>query len=145
MQKGIKMKNRIIGRDIHIVANKIKRKMDSAIAEFNITHTQFHIMMFIAEQKESIYQRDIENAFNLRRSTISKILSLLENKQLIKRICVPSDARLKEIMITAEGIDCLDKVSNTFNKINNNLLKSIDKDELEIFYKVLNQLSDMTN
>lgn len=140
------MKNKKIGRDIHIVSNKIKRKMDAAVHQFGITHTQFHIMHYIYLQDRAVYQKDIENAFNLRRSTVSKILSLLEKKELIAKQSVETDARLKQIALTDKGIAKHDQVdNNTFDEINKELLSKIENDDLEIFYKVLNKLSELTD
>lgn len=139
------MKNRKIGRDIHIVANKIKRKMDSAVLKFDITHTQFHVLIYIEYHEGAVYQKDIENAFNLRRSTVSKILSLLEKKGYITKQNVETDARLKHIVITEKGRLQLEQVENTFMEINKHLTSNIDPQELDTFYKVLDELSELAD
>lgn len=139
------MTEKNIGMDIHIVANKIKRKMDSASQEYGITHTQFHILLFLCEQKNEIYQRDIENYFNLRRSTVSKILALLEKKGLIKRYNVQKDARLKKISLTEKGAEQLNLVKDNIKRINNDIMAQIAPEETKIFYRVLNKLSELTD
>lgn len=139
------MESHKLGKDIHIVSNKINRKMSAAFSKFDITHIQFHIMLFINNAEGPIYQKDIETAFNLRRSTVSKILSLLEKKGFISKKPVPSDARLKQIDITQSGICQLHDVESTFSSVDNYLISNIDPDELIIFYKVLNKLSQLTD
>lgn len=134
-----------LGKDIHIVANKIKRKMDSATYEYDLTHTQFHMLLFLYGQKDEVYQKDIENSFNLRRSTISKMLSLLEKKGLIKKQAVQQDARLKKIILTKKGIEQLNLVKDSIKRINENIVSQIDPQEFEIFYKVLNELSELAD
>ncbi len=130
-----------LGRDIHITANQIARKLDSATHHFDITHTQFHILCFLSEHKGDTYQKDIEISFNLRRSTVSKALSLLEKKGLLEKQSVERDARLKKIVLTQKGIDLLKLVRITIDDTNSQLIADIDPEELKIFYKVLNQLS----
>lgn len=139
------MDNKYIGKDIHIVANKMKRKIDAATQGYDITHNQFQILLFIFTQNKDIYQKDIENAFNLRRSTISKLLSLLEKKKFISKSSVKTDARLKKIVITEKGIEQINMFKSVFKKFNNYLVSNIDPYELEVFYKVLKKLSQLTN
>lgn len=47
-----------------------------------------------------IYQKDLEEHFTITRSTASKVLSLMEQKGLIRREAVAQDARLKKIVLT---------------------------------------------
>lgn len=139
------MEERKLGRDIHIVSNKIRRKMDAATQQFDITHTQFHILLFISKRENAVYQKDIENAFNLRRSTVSKILALLEKKELIKKEAVKEDARLKKISITENGTKQLALVKGTLKDIDNYFIGSINTEDMSIFYKVLNKLSELAD
>ena len=43
-----------------------------------------------------MFQRDVEQVFSLSRSTATGILQQLEEKGLLRRESVPSDARLKK-------------------------------------------------
>lgn len=139
------MEDRKIGYELHIVANKIKRKMDAAALEYNITHTQFHILKFIATSKSNIYQKDIENSFNLRRSTVSKTLSLLEKKGLITKESVEEDARLKKISATDLGYEKIASVRKTFKEIDAYFTKTIGEEDMSVFYKVLDKLSELAD
>ncbi len=137
------MAKRKLGKDIHIVANKLKRKMDSAIQKYDITNVQFNVLIFLYEQNNEVYQRDIENYFNLRRSTVSSVIALLEKKKLIQKQAVKKDARLKKISLTKSGIEHIYLVKDTIKKENDKLISQIDPYEFEIFYKVLEQLSKL--
>ena len=68
---------------IKSLSNQIKRLLERTAIEqndANLTGMQYAILGFLGEQEESanIYQRDIEAEFNIRRSTASGILKLLE-------------------------------------------------------------------
>ena len=53
---------------------------------------------------EPVFQRDIEREFSITRSTVTNILQLMERKGYIQRLSVPQDARLKQLVLTKEGI-----------------------------------------
>ena len=55
---------------------------------------------------EPVFQRDIEREFSITRSTVTNILQLMERKGYIRRQSVPQDARLKQLVLTEEGIQC---------------------------------------
>ena len=70
-----------------------------------LTGSQRHIMKFILLRTlhTDVYQKDIEEEFRIRKSTVTGILKLLEKNGFIRRESVPQDARLKRIVPTARA------------------------------------------
>ena len=56
------------------------------------------VIEYLTKHEEPVYQRDLENHFFVRRSTVSKVLRWMEEKGMIERLSVHDDARLKQIM-----------------------------------------------
>ena len=98
-------------------------------------------MVFLGRYKE-VYQKDLEELFNMRRSTISGILKNMEKNNLIERIDSPKDARIKQIILTESS----KKIGNTIKKqrdiYEKKLKQNISNDDLEIFYKVIDQIKE---
>lgn len=66
-----------------------------------ITGANGRIIRFLSEhENEPIYQKDIEKAFGITRSTASRVLMLMEQKGLVSRAGVEHDARLKQVTLT---------------------------------------------
>ena len=66
-----------------------------------ITGANGRIIRFLSEHEgDPIYQKDIEKAFGITRSTASRVLMLMEQKGLIQRSGVSHDARLKQVTLT---------------------------------------------
>ena len=81
------MEKQDIGRYIHILSRQVRRKIDEAVASYNVTAVQCSMIGFIFEsnKKGSVYAKDIESKFNMRRATVAEILSLMEKKSEAKR------------------------------------------------------------
>ena len=47
------------------------------------------VIEYLTKHEEPVYQRDLENHFFVRRSTVSKVLRLMEEKGMIERLSVP--------------------------------------------------------
>ena len=67
----------------------------------SMTGTNGCIIGYLAENSShDVFQKDIEKAFGITRSTASKVINLMEQKGLVERQSVSCDARLKKIVMT---------------------------------------------
>ena len=92
-------------RLVAALSNLIRRKIDSAEGVGGLTPAQNGILHFILGRcrEQDLFQKHVEEEFNLRRSTATELLKLMEKKGLIYREGVSYDARLKKIMPTDKG------------------------------------------
>ena len=103
----VRIEKNDIGRYIHMLSRQVKRKIDVAVSEFNVTAVQCSFIRFIFEKNMNgkVYAKDIESRFNMRRATVAEILSLMEKNDLIERKSMLNDARLKEITLTSKSLE----------------------------------------
>ncbi len=142
------MSNRKLGFEINRTSRLIKRYFDNDTTKLYIdkmtgTHG-WAIGYFYHNRHRDIFQKDFEQEFNIRRSTASNILSLIEKNGLIKRESVPYDARLKKITLTDKAIDIQHIVDKTFSELEDTLKNGISEEELEVFYRVLDKINSNT-
>lgn len=127
--------------------NQIRRYFErTAILEndANLTGMQYGILGFLAEQssKTDVYQKDIEAEFNIRRSTASGMLKLLEKEGFIIRENDSGDTRLKKIIMSDRAKE-LNKVAKAnMEKLQVLLTRGISDKEMEQFYATLKKISD---
>lgn len=91
-------------------------------------------------QEKAVYQKTIESNFNIRRSTVTAILQLMEKKGYIKRSAVESDARLKQLSLTEQGTAIAVKTKAMIGNMESKILEGVDPEQLEIFYEVAQKL-----
>lgn len=107
---------------------------------------QMQIIKYILKHDgKTIYQRDLEEVFNLRRATISGILKTMEKNNVIIRVCDPNDARGKIVILSDDAKKFFKEKETLFKKLETVLKKDISKEELEIFYKVILKMRDNIN
>lgn len=131
-----------IGKLINGMSNLIKRQIDRQAAAHKLTGVQGRILhMILAGTRDGeVFQRDIEEEFNLRRSTATGILQLMEKNGMILRQTVPYDARLKSIVPTEKAAALYDAVSADIQEIERRLAQNIAPDDLAVFRRVLEQM-----
>lgn len=102
---------------------------------------QGRIVKYLLDNKDKkVFQRDLEKILGVRRSTISGILQTMEKNNIIKRLAVEEDARIKEIVITDDAKKENKRIQEKFIEIENIISKNISKSDLEIFLKVARQI-----
>lgn len=80
-----------------------------------------------------VYQKDIEAEFFINRATASKMLSLMEEKQLIRRTASDRDARLKKIELLPKGYELHEMCITIRKEIENKLAGDMSVEETEGF------------
>jgi DNA-binding MarR family transcriptional regulator len=99
------------------------------------------MMRYLYQQRDTdVFQKDIEKAFSIGRSTVTGILKAMEQKGLIVRESVEYDARLKKVMLTQKGIETHERIEGVAEQSELNMTKGIPKEELEMFFQVAEKM-----
>lgn len=134
-----------IGFSVRRLSNLIKRDVESTRIKLGIDPVKgingWAIKYFYDNRDKDIFQKDFETEFSIRRSTASCILKTMEQKGLIERLSVESDARLKKIVLTNKAIEIHHKITEEIEHRELRLRHGIEPEDLEIFFKVMKQLS----
>lgn len=135
------MHNRHIGKELGNVTNRIRRYIDNETSKYGITHMQAMIIRFLKNRDDSpIFQRDIEKEFDIRRSSVTSVLQLMEKNGFITRTSDRSDARLKQIRLTEAGSDAWNMVHSILRKTDEKLATVITPEERQKLSVILGKL-----
>lgn len=135
-------KNRSAARYISKLSNKIRRKLDSLSSKGNFSGAQGKVLHFILAQSSDMFQKDIEDEFSLRPSSATELLKQMEKGGLIRREPVDYDGRLKRITVTEKALGYREQVVRNLADMEEELLRGVSREELNIFFKVVEQMLD---
>ena len=132
-----------VGRMINGLSHQLKRQMCALEEESGLTNMQSLVLHYIAFQtvERDIYQKDVEKAFQIRRSTATGILQFLEKEGYIYRETVERDARLKKIVPTEKTKELHGHIISNIRYMEALLRKDIPREELEVCIHVLERMS----
>lgn len=135
---------RSLGMTLCLLGNAIKRKTDECVASSvpcAATRTHSWIIGYLADHRgEDVFQRDIESALGIRRSTATGILQLMEKNGLITREPVEHDARLKKLILTPAAWDAHAAIAQVIEKNDRDMLSCLDEHEKDEFFAVCDKL-----
>ena len=131
------------GTWIHILSHKLKKRMDANVQSLGITGVQSRIMHYILVKcaEGPVFQRDVEKAFDMSRSTTTGILQLMEKNGLILRESVASDARLKSLIPTEKAVDLDAQIGRSLCQSEQRLTAGLTAEQLAQFLETVERMS----
>lgn len=135
---------RLIGRELREVQQILHRRVEKEKSkqENSLTHVQMRILIFVSCCDADVFQRDIERELKVRRSTASQMLRTLERDGYITRESIAHDARLKVIRLSEKSKAILDTLNQNMNRMEATLKQNISKDELDVFFSVIDRIKE---
>mgnify|MGYP002580621212 CR=1 FL=1 len=119
-----------------VLSNLIKRCMDDGMPP-ETTGMQGWIIGFLHRNEDrDMFQRDVEAEFNIRRSTATGILQLMEKNGFLLREPVAYDARLKKLVLTPKALAVHEGVISRIRATEARITKDVTPEELEQFFAI---------
>lgn len=134
-----------VGARIRMVSNLIYRRINQMCAsegEELTAHQDWVLRYLLDHEDQDVFQRDMERAFQIRRSTASRALALMEENGYIFREPVPNDARMKRIVVTEKGRAARARMCRRLNRFEEELQAGISREEQEMFLRLLHRLEE---
>ncbi|MGN0334933.1 MAG: MarR family winged helix-turn-helix transcriptional regulator [Lachnospiraceae bacterium] len=127
------------------VSRNLARFLDYRMNDTGLTTIQSRMLGHILMQEKqgkSVFQRDIENIFRIRRSSVTSVLQLLEKKGYIRRENVPGDARMKKLVATEEGCKMQKHTLDKLAGIEKEVREIFPEEELQLFFGLMKKLDE---
>lgn len=107
---------------------------------FNITIDQWVILLRIHEKKQQT-QVELASAVNKDTASVTRILDLLHDKKLVRRVPNESDKRKSALVLTNRGTSYVKEGKKVVTQIREEGLKGVTRADVEITNRVLKQMA----
>ncbi len=131
-----------LGGLIHKVAHKMKREIDHANPKLGVSGVQGRIICYVRceSKNRDVFQKDIEEHFELRGSSVTSTLQNLEKMGFIVRESIPTDQRLKRIVLTKKALDIHNQITKNIEQVEKEAFSSINKEEEQLLSDLLKRI-----
>lgn len=142
------MENIRLGLELRTLNNLIRRHCDFSSHRKEIqtiTGNNGWIIGFLAENSaagRNVYQKTIEEHFNITRAAASNTLSLMEQKGLITRLADKQDGRRKKVVLTEKALQLRKLMKEDFDSLEATLRKGFADDELKALYDFFERMKN---
>ena len=133
--------------DILVIVNLIRHKINGSeklsVVQKEISRRQAAVIGIIDEyQGKPVFQKDISRILKIRRSTATSMLQDMERDDLIKRVPVGGDMRLKQLLLTEKAMRFGMMIREEFTMIEEAIIRGFSEDEKKQFRNYLEKIKE---
>ena len=123
------------------IAKAIKNKNRSVISSYKLSPNEIDLLVALYM---GVYDtaKEIADNFEISKSVVCRSVDSLTKKGYIDTQKDEKDKRVSHLILREEAKPIVDALKENRKKTTEDLLLGIDKEELKIFSKVLNQMKD---
>ena len=110
------------------------------ISQMGIHHSQHHLLMYIAKEKEIDSQKVIAEKFGITAAAVARSLKSLEAEGYIERMSVEDDSRYKKIVITEKGNNIVRESHKMFKETDESVFEDFSEEDITKFNEYLDMM-----
>lgn len=106
--------------------------MNRALGKLGLTLTQFSLMAglyWLSKKNAGVTQQQLADYANTDKMMTSKVLAVLETKQIVERVKDPGDSRAKQLKITDKGVQILREAYQVVKEVDDVFFKEVVKEK----------------
>lgn len=121
-----------------------KRLLDNQLDEikkkYNLKKVEIEVLFFLSKCGNENTPTDITKRLNLNRGHVSQAIDVLLKRKYIAAVADKKDRRCMHYTITTDAVLIIDEIANVKKQMDQQILKGISEDELEIYKKVWDKM-----
>lgn len=120
-----------------------RRVIENKMSDLDLSSIQSRMLGYLyfqSREGKKVFQKELEQEFQIRKSSVTSTIQLMERKGLMQRIGVPSDARQKELVLTERGIAVQEEVVKRLDALENLVNGSLSLEERNLWFSCIRKI-----
>jgi len=122
-------------------AKKLADEFNRRLQENGTTRVQWIALFYIGKAGE-ISQKELSDYMDIKESSMVRLIDRMEKEELVERRKDSEDRRITKIILTDKGKFLKEELMPRGQEFQDDVLKGISKENLEIFKEVLQRMTD---
>ena len=119
------------------------RVIENSMADLGLPSIQSRMLGYLYFQLQNgkqVFQKELEEEFRIRKSSVTSVIQMLEKKGLVRRAGVTGDARRKELMLTEQGIAVQETVMERLDALEGLVNEALSPKEKQIWLSCIRKI-----
>ena len=135
----MKQIKKMVCTEVKCISNLVHQELNGATHSGTMMQKMF-LGYLDAHEGTPVYQKDLEAAFHIRRSTASGILQIMVRDGLLVREPVEGDARLKRLVLTPIAMEQLAEMQQDILQVEQKATKGLTAEERKTLLSLLDKV-----
>ena len=119
------------------VWHRVIEKQMSDLGLSSIQSRMLGYLYFRSREGKKVFQKELEEEFKIRKSSVTSVIQILEKKGLVRRAGVPQDARKKELMPILKDKKKPYKIMRRLDRLEALVNEALDLEERKIWFSCI--------
>jgi len=129
----------VVGQMMKSVMCVLKSRV-SGRHDLNLTFDQFGLLHAIRVKEEDVIQKEMAEFMGKDKSSVLKMIDLLESKELVRRVVDMNDRRKNKLLVTKKGEQAIKEGMMLEDEVKKELFVGLTEEEIRTFYKVIDHI-----
>ena len=119
------------------------RVIEKRMSDLGLSSIQSRMLGYVYFQycrEKKVLQKELEEEFKIRKSSVTSVIQILEKKGLVRRVSVPGDARKKEVVLTEYGITVQETVMERLKGLENMVNEVLTPRERKLWHSCIRKI-----
>ncbi|WP_346915779.1 MarR family transcriptional regulator [Clostridium sp.] len=121
-------------------AKKLADEFNRRLQEHGTTRVQWIALFYIGKAGE-ISQKELSDYMDIKESSMVRLIDRMEKEELVERRKDSEDRRITKIILTDRGKFLKEELMPIGQEFQNDVVKGISKENLEVFKEVLQRMT----
>ncbi len=121
---------------LHEVANRLRVRIDAKVQPYNLTRMKW-LTLAILERDNGISQSELAGKLDVDNSSIARLMTRMEQRDLVYRVCDEKDRRVLRVFIKDEARPLLQELKKVSDEIRNQALTGLSVKERDDLLNLL--------
>lgn len=130
-----------IGFIINSTGRNLILLLNHKFTQYGITSEQWSLLKRLEEQ-DGVSIKDLTYRVEKDQGNVTRILDVLEKRELVKRTPNPDDKRSSLVFLTEEGKGLMENLIPIDEELQEVILNGVSKEELTLFKKIISKIND---
>ncbi|WP_419798132.1 MAG: MarR family winged helix-turn-helix transcriptional regulator [Terasakiella sp.] len=121
---------------LHEVANRLRVRIDAKVQPYNLTRMKW-LTLAILERDNGMSQSELASKLDVDNSSIARLMTRMEQRDLIHRVCDENDRRVLRVFIKDEARPLLQELKKVSDEIRSQALTGLSVKEQDDLLNLL--------
>lgn len=121
-------------------AKKLADEFNRRLQEHGTTRVQWIALFYIGKAGE-VSQKELSDYMDIKESSMVRLIDRMEKEELVERRKDSEDRRITKIILTDRGKFLKEELMPIGQEFQNDVVKGISKENLEVFKEVLQRMT----
>ncbi len=137
--------DQLLGSAVAQLARTWRSELDRRLSGLGLSQARWLVLLYLKRLGEAPTQTELANLLGVEGATLARLLDALEARQLVRRVAVAEDRRIKRVELLPGSEALIEQIEGIASQLTTEVVQGVDAERLRVCRSVLEQMQGNLN